>query len=102
MEDLWRSTDIIEENKCYAAFDKAKGIFINLFKWLDRDQDNLIGPEDFTYGVSALMIRDVDFEEVLSVFEGKKINLEQFLLAIGKGELDKSLRDPSVIEGFSI
>ena len=41
---------------------------LDLFKWLDRDGDKYITPEDMIYGISRILIRDVNLKEV-------KINL---------------------------
>jgi Ca2+-binding EF-hand superfamily protein len=99
MEDLWNSVDLVQEQKCYVAFNKSKDIFIRLFHWLDRDQDKMITPEDMIYGMSRIMIRDVSLKEVakvFSVFDTKKtgkISQDNFLLAIANGLLDDSLKD---------
>ena len=75
-----------------------------LFKWLDRDNDDFIDENDLVFGISKIMIRDVDFKEVKFVFQKYdvkklgKIDLNSFMLAIANGYLDKSLRDPLITE----
>ena len=79
---------------------------MRLFHWLDRDQDKFISPEDIIYGVSRIMIRDVDMKEVQNVFakydtEKKgKINMDNFLLAIANGGLDKTFKDEFMTATF--
>jgi Ca2+-binding EF-hand superfamily protein len=106
MEDLWSSADLLQEQKCNIAFERSKEIFVRLFHWLDRDQDSFITPEDMIYGISRIMIRDVDMKEVQDVF-GKydekkvgKINLDSFLLAIANGDLDKTFKDEFLTTTF--
>lgn len=64
MEDMWTFADLLNQQKCKNGLNKAKNIFYYLFKWLDRDQDGYITPEDMIYGISRIMIRDVDMKEV--------------------------------------
>jgi hypothetical protein len=106
MEDLWNSADMLQEQKCNVAFNKSKDIFIKLFHWLDRDQDNFIIPEDMIYGISRIMIRDVDMKEIQKVFvkydtkKSGKIDLETFLLAIANGDLDNTFKDELLTQNF--
>ena len=99
MEELWNSADMLQEQSCMVGFNRSKEIFERLFHWLDRDQDKFISPEDIIYGVSRIMIRDVDMKEIQNVFtkydtEKKgKINMEHFLLAIANGDLVKTFKD---------
>jgi Ca2+-binding EF-hand superfamily protein len=65
MEDMWTFSDILNQEKCQNGLNKAKSVFSYLFKWLDRDRDNFITPEDMIYGVSRIMVRDVDMKEVI-------------------------------------
>jgi Ca2+-binding EF-hand superfamily protein len=97
MEDLWNASDLIAEMKCNRAIFKAKDIFEKLFRWLDRDQDGLVTRHDLIYGISRIMIRDADLDEVQTVFKKfdkkntGKINRESFLVAMASGTLKKSL-----------
>jgi len=65
MEQMWTFKDTINEKKCLNSMNKAKNTFYYLFKWLDRDEDKFITPEDMIYGISRIMIRDVDMKEVI-------------------------------------
>jgi Ca2+-binding EF-hand superfamily protein len=55
-------------------------------------------------GISRIMIKDVNFDELKNVLatydttKQGKINLNSFMLAIANGMLDQSLRDPSITE----
>ncbi len=106
MEDLWNSADLLQEQKCNVAFNKSQEIFVKLFHWLDRDQDNKITPEDMIYGVSRIMIRDVDMKEIQQVFakydpnKTGKINMESFLLAVANGSLDNTFKDDMMTNTF--
>jgi Ca2+-binding EF-hand superfamily protein len=106
MEDLWNSADMLQEQKCNVAFNKSKDIFTKLFNWLDRDQDGFIIPEDMIYGISRIMIRDVDMKEVQQVYarydpqKSGKVNLETFLLAIANGHLDNTFKDEMLTTTF--
>jgi Ca2+-binding EF-hand superfamily protein len=106
MEDLWNSADMLQEQKCNVAFNKSKEIFVRLFHWLDRDQDAMITPEDMIYGISRIMIRDVDMKEIQATFakydpkKTGKINLDSFLLAIANGSLDKTFKDELLTNTF--
>ncbi len=97
---------MIQEQNCNVAFDKSKEVFEKLFEWLDRDSDGGISPEDMIYGISRMMVRDADIEEVGKVFakydpnKTGKLNKENFNLAIINGLLDKSFRDPTYKETF--
>ena len=64
MEDLWNIGDQIENAKCKTKLNKAMNVFGDLFKFLDRDSDKMITPEDMIYGISRIMVRDVDVAEV--------------------------------------
>ena len=85
---------------------KSTDVLDKLFNCLDRDLDGGISPEDLIYGVSRIMIRDVDIEEIGKVFakydpkKTGKINKESFNLAIINGLLDKSLKDPTFKDTF--
>jgi len=104
MEDLWNSADLITEKKCNLAFRRAKDVFQRLFKWLDRDNDNMVDKEDIMFGVSRIMVRDADVDEINKVFakydteKTGKLDYERLILAISNGMLDKTLRDPLINE----
>ena len=103
MEDLWDISDAISEAKCGTGFDKAMEVWDGFFKWLDRDNDSFLVMEDMIYGISKMMYRDVDLEEVKLVFAEyggaeKKISYDSFVLAIANGLLTKSLSDPNMTE----
>lgn len=104
MEELWDSADFLKEEKCNVAFEKSRDIFVKLFKWLDRDRDNLLEAEDLIYGVSRIMIRDVDLQEIQDLFskyqKDGKINQDSFLLALVNGELNKTFKDDLVTTTF--
>jgi Ca2+-binding EF-hand superfamily protein len=106
MEDLWNSADMLQEQKCNVAFNRSKEIFVRLFNWLDRDHDGFITPEDMIYGISRIMIRDVDMKEVQATFakydsnKTGKIDLNSFLLAIANGVLDNSFKDEFMTSTF--
>lgn len=105
MEDMWVSTDNLKEQKCEAGVKKALDVFDQLFKWLARGKDS-ITKEDVTYGISRIMVRDVDIQEVHNVFDKyadqstKKLNKDNFILAAANGELDKTFGDKKVTETF--
>ena len=104
MEELWDSSDFLKEEKCNVAYDKSKDIFVKLFKWLDRDKDGLLEAEDIIYGVSRIMIRDVDLQEIQDLFakyqKDGKINENNFILAVVNGELTKTFKDDLVTSTF--
>ena len=99
MEDLWGAADVIAEQKCNLALGKAKEIFERLFRWLDRDQDGLISPHDIIYGISRIMIRDANIDEVNNIFvkydpkKTGKIDRKTWLLAMSNGMLKKSFKN---------
>ncbi len=64
MEELWIVKDHLSEKKCFFEIEKATRIMSQLFKWLDRDNDKFITPEDMIYGISRILIRDVNIKEV--------------------------------------
>jgi Ca2+-binding EF-hand superfamily protein len=102
-EDLWEISDSIQEQKCAAGFDKAMEVWDGFFKWLDRDNDGFLVMEDMIYGISKMMYRDVDMDEINKVFNEyggpkKKISYDNFVLSIANGLLDKSLKDPNFTE----
>lgn len=68
MEDLWNLGDKIGEKNCKTKINKSLNVFGDLFKFLDRDEDKKITPEDMIYGISRIMVRDVDVAEVLNIF----------------------------------
>jgi len=106
MEDLWSSADIVQEQKCNTAFSKSKEVFARLFHWLDRDMDGFITPEDMIYGISRIMIRDVDMKEIQGVYakydprKTGKINQDNFILAIANGKLTNTFKDPLLTTTF--
>lgn len=106
MEDLWNSSDLLQEKKCNVSVKKAKDVFVTLFHWLDRDKDSYITPEDILYGLSRVMLKDVNKDEIIKVFDTYdyrkfgKINQEQFLLAISNGLLDDTLYDDAFTKTF--
>ena len=102
-EDLWDISDSIQEQKCSSGFEKANEIWSNFFKWLDRDNDGYLVMEDCIYGISKMMYRDADMDEIQKTFSeyggaDKKLNFDSFVLAIANGFLDKSLKDPNFTE----
>jgi Ca2+-binding EF-hand superfamily protein len=102
-EDLWDISDSIQEQKCSSGFEKANEIWSNFFKWLDRDNDGYLVMEDCIYGISKMMYRDADMDEIQKTFAeyggaDKKLNFDSFVLAIANGFLDKSLKDPNFTE----
>jgi hypothetical protein len=107
MEDLWRSEDIIQEQKCTLGFNKARDVFSRLFDWLDRDKDAFITAEDMIWGISRIMIRDVVGSEITNVFNNygtgdfrRKLTKDGFLLAIANGMLDGTFKDTQYKETF--
>lgn len=102
-EDLWEVSDSIQEQKCSSGFNKSMEIWDGFFKWLDRDNDGFLVMEDMIYGISKMMFRDIDIDEVKKVYleyggPEKKVNYENFVLAIANGMLDNSLKDPNYVE----
>jgi len=99
MEELWGAADNAAQGKCNQALAKAQDIFERLFRWLDRDQDGLISPHDMIYGISRIMIRDADIDEINKIFaqydpkKTGKINRKSYLLAMSNGMLKKSLKN---------
>jgi Ca2+-binding EF-hand superfamily protein len=99
MEDLWEASDVIAEQKCNQAVQRAKDIFDKLFRWLDRDHDGYISAHDIIYGVSRIMIRDANLDEINSIYlkydkkKTGKINKKTWLVAMASGMLVNSLRN---------
>ena len=99
MEDLWGASDVLAGKKCNLALGKAKEIFERLFRWLDRDQDGLISAHDMIYGISRIMIRDANIDEVNNIFvkydtmKTGKIDRKSWLLAMSNGLLKLSLKN---------
>jgi Ca2+-binding EF-hand superfamily protein len=107
MEELWDSADFTKEQQCNIAFDKSLNVFEKLFKWLDRDGDLFLEPEDMIYGVSRIMFRDVDMNEIQTVFDkykiaGKdgKLSKDNFFTALINEELTKTFKDELVTSTF--
>jgi Ca2+-binding EF-hand superfamily protein len=106
MEDMWTFADILNQQKCQNGLNKAQNVFSYLFKWLDRDQDLFITPEDMIYGISRIMVRDVDMKEIQKTFakydptKTGKINFDYFMLAITNGYLDNTFKDALNTENF--
>ncbi len=105
-EDLWNSSDMLKEQSCNLGFVKSQEVFRKLFEWLDRDKDSFITPEDMIYGISRIMIRDVDVKEIQGVFEEYdkektgKLDLQNFLLGITNGKLDLTFGNPLMTNTF--
>jgi Ca2+-binding EF-hand superfamily protein len=105
-EDLWNSADTLQEKRCQVGFDRTKEVIDKLFEWLDRDSDGGITAEDMIYGISRMMLRDADIDEIARTFDKYdptktgKINKENFKLAIINGLLDKSFMDPTFKDTF--
>ena len=106
MEDLWGAADVIAQQKCNQALAKAKDAFERLFRWLDRDQDGFVTAHDVIYGVSRIMIRDADIDEVNAIFvkydpkKTGKIDRKSWLLAMSNGLLKRSLKNELNTETF--
>lgn len=114
MEQMWTFKDTINEKKCLNSMNKAKNTFYYLFKWLDRDEDKFITPEDMIYGISRIMIRDVDMKEVIlfnlnqiqktfSIYDKEKtgkLDFDAFMLAISNGFLENTFKDPLSTDNF--
>lgn len=64
MEDLWNVEDKNKTGQCKTKLNKSMNVFADLFKFLDRDEDKKLTPEDMIYGISRIMVRDVDVSEV--------------------------------------
>lgn len=102
-ESLWEIGDEIEEEKCLKNYNKALDIFKKLFRWLDRDNRGYISDKEMIYGISMMMYRDVDLneiEEVLKKYGGvnRQLNYDNFVLAVVNGMLDKTFSDPNFTE----
>jgi Ca2+-binding EF-hand superfamily protein len=110
MEDLWSSADSVQQKTCETGFKKAQSVFEKLFQWLDRDGDGQVTREDMVYGISRIMIKDVevtDVDKVIAEFGGKygakapnKVSENGFLLAVANGKFDNSFKDPMFKETF--
>lgn len=64
MEDLWKVKDKKHTESCEIKIGRGLKTLSLLFRWLDRDSDNFISPEDLIYGLSRILVRDVDLNEV--------------------------------------
>lgn len=99
MEDMWDNAELIQEREYNEVIIQAKNVFSDLFRWLDRDNDDLISQEDILYGLSRVLLKDVNRNEVDTVFEmydvnkNGKINLNDFILSIENGLFDKTFKD---------
>ena len=106
MEELWVNADAENEKKCTVAFDKANDVFSKLFDWLDRDSDGNITLPDVKYGISRIMIKDIDDDTLSLMFQDQnkqpifKLTKEMFLLKIANGQLDKAFLDSNFKESF--
>lgn len=90
MEDLWNVGDQINTKNCKTKLNKSMNVYADLFKFLDRDADKHITPEDMIYGISRIMVRDVDVAEVkyfLKLFNS--IRSKMFFLFMIKRKLEK-------------
>ena len=74
-------------------------MFSELFHWLERDNDGLINQKDILYGLSRVLLKDVNRNEIDTVFEtydinkNGKINLNDFILSIENGLFDKTFKE---------
>ena len=99
MEDMWDNAELIQEREYNKSIIQAKNVFSDLFRWLDRDNDDLVSQEDILYGLSRVLLKDVNRNEVDTVFEmydvnkNGKINLNDFILSIENGLFDKTFKD---------
>lgn len=106
MEDMWDNSDKIREQEYIEAINQAKTVFSELFHWLDRDNDEYINKEDILYGLSRVLLKDVNRDEIDKVFEIYdvkkigKINMNEFILSIEKGLFDKTFKDEDFNESF--
>jgi Ca2+-binding EF-hand superfamily protein len=106
MEDQWNNADMIQEEKCNIGFLKSKDIFFRLFQWLDRNNDGYISPEDMIYGISRIMIRDVDMKEIQLTFakydtaKTGRLSKDNFLMAVINGDLDLTFKDELLTTTF--
>lgn len=102
-ESLWEIGDEIEEEKCLKNYNHALDIFKKLFKWLDRDSRGYISDKEMIFGISMMMYRDVDLNEVELVLKkyggiNRQLSYDNFVLAIVNGMLDKTFSDPNYTE----
>lgn len=106
MEDLWNVGDQINTKNCKTKLNKAMNVYADLFKFLDRDGDKHITPEDMIYGVSRIMVRDVDVSEVKNVFavydkkKTGKIDFKNFMLAVANGLLKNTFEDVNMTDTY--
>lgn len=100
MEGLWDVSDQVQMRNCGFAYDKTIATWQKLFDWLDRDNDKWITMEDMIHGISKVMYRDVNMDEIANVFKKydpkklDKINYQSFVLSIINGLLDETLKNP--------
>jgi len=106
MEDLWNLGDNIQAKNCKTKINKSLNVFGDLFKFLDRDEDKKLTPEDMIYGVSRIMVRDVDVGEIKNVFQvydkkkTGKIDFTSFMLAVANGLLKKTFEDVNFTDTY--
>ena len=99
MEDMWDNSERIREREYNEAILQAKNVFSDLFRWLDRDNDEAINKEDILYGLSRVLLKDVNRNEIDTVFEmydvnaNGKINMNDFILSIENGLFDKTFKE---------
>ena len=99
MEELWNDANKLENEECQQDVQKAKDTFDNLFEWLDRDRDGLVSKEDMIYGISRVMLRDVDVLEIEAIIKKYdetnkgKITKESFIKSAMNGMLENSLKN---------
>lgn len=91
MQSLFTVADQLEEEKCNKNYDKAVSVLSGFFKWLDRDNQGVIGFNEMKYGISRMMGKDADDDQINRVIKQRgnngKIDSNAFLLAIANGEL---------------
>ena len=99
LEELWNDANKLENEECQQDVQKAKDTFDNLFEWLDRDRDGLVSKEDMIYGISRVMLRDVDVLEIEAIIKKYdetnkgKITKESFIKSAMNGMLENSLNN---------
>ena len=108
MEYLWEIDENRETSICNNAINKSHKIFENLFDYLDRDNDGYLIKEDIKYGLSRVMMKDVDSDEVDNIYNiydpnnFGKISKDDLFIAIANGMMDRTFNDDSFKDSFLI
>lgn len=106
MENIWTYSQYATEKICVSALRRSIAVFEKLFDYLDSDHDDKIDRSNLKYGLSYVMNKDLnadDLEKTFALYDkdnDKFLSKSEFILASMNGILVRSVEDPSITASF--